>query len=166
MLAGAIVAGSIGVIGVAPADGIIGAGHPRLQIDVVVNAGDGYPTGSLQVHRECSPAGNAASADSDPFTTSANDVLNGTTSFLSSGQSCVVSVVESGAMDVSFSCATTNAAVIACDSDRSVTWVKDDSAVDAPERTATVTVTFDVPPPPPPTPTTAPAVEVAPTFTG
>lgn len=161
---GVLVAGSVGVIGAGPADGIEGAGHPRLRIDVVVNAADGYPTGSLQVHRECSPAGNATSADSDPFTTSADDIMTGTGSFLSSGQSCVVSVVASGGMDVSFACATTDEDLIVCGSDHSVTWVKDDPPVDAAERTATVTVTFDAPPPP--TPTTAPAVEVAPTFTG
>ena len=136
------------VVPAGPASGAVGEGHPRLRIDVVVSGGGGSPTGPLQVRRECAPAGNATSEDSDPFTTSTTDLMTGTGSFLGSGQSCVVSVIEAGGMTASFGCATTNAALIKCDSDDTVTWVKDDPPVDAS------------------TTTTPPAVEVAPTFTG
>src|SRR4051794_33229257 len=124
-----------------PAQGVPGDGHPRLQIDVVVDGGGGFPTGPLKVHRECAPSGNATSADSPEFTTSTTDLMPGTPSFLSSGQSCTVSVIAAGGMTTSFACVTTNAALITCDSDNTVTWVMDQPAVDATLRTAKVTVT-------------------------
>lgn len=159
-----LMAAALTVVSAGPVQGAVGDGHPRLKIDVVVNGGGGLPTGTLQVHRECNPAGNATSADSDPFTTSTADLMPGTASFLSSGQSCVVSVIAVGGMIASFGCATTDAALITCGSDHTVTWVADQPEVDATQRTATVTVTFDQPPPT--STTTTPAVEVEPTFTG
>src|SRR3954447_5087640 len=141
-----LIAGALVAVGLAPAGAVPGAFHPRLQIDVVVNGAGTFPDGSLQVHRECAPVGNATTADSSLFSASTVDLMTGTGSFLSSGQSCSVSVVQAGGMQYSIACASDFPTYITCSSSDTVTWQSDAQEIPAASRTAKITVTFDPPP--------------------
>ena len=140
VLAGvALAAGSLVAVGVSPAGA---SGKAPLYVNAFVNGGGGFPTGELQLHRECTAGGPASTADSDPFTTSQTNFM--TTSqypgYLPNGiQTCTVSVLESGGMHYSIACVDATPALLVCSSNDAVTYVGEPAGIaDA----ATITVTF------------------------
>ena len=143
VLAGVVMAaGSLVAVGVSPA---ASTGLAPLKVDAVVNGGGGFPTADLQLHRECSPAGNAKNEDSTLFSDSQTDFMTATNRYPGTGpQTCTVSVVASGGMTFSIACVPENSDKLECSSNDAVTYVTSPSTT---SDFATITVTFDRPAP-------------------